>query len=78
MMRNMGKGTQVIAITHLPQVASKGERHYRVYKTDVADSTLTRVSVLSDEERRLELAKMLSGDQVDEAALRNAASLLSR
>lgn len=78
MMRNMGKGTQVIAITHLPQVASKGERHYRVYKTDVADSTLTRVSVLSDEERRLELAKMLSGDQVDDAALRNAASLLSR
>lgn len=78
MMRSMGEGTQVIAITHLPQVASKGERHYRVYKTDVDDSTLTRVTLLSDDERRMELAKMLSGDRVDDAALRNAASLLSR
>ncbi len=76
MMRKMAKDTQVIAITHLPQVASKGINHYRVYKTDVDDSTISHVERLSDEERQMEIAKMLSGDKVDEAARINAASLL--
>lgn len=76
MMREMGKSTQVIAITHLPQVASKGATHYKVYKEDTSDSTVTRVEQLDKQRREAELAKMLSGDKVDVAALENAKSLL--
>lgn len=78
MMKRMGTDVQVLAITHLPQVASKGTRHYRVFKSDVADSTLTHIKILTEEERVLELAKMLSGDHVDDPALANARSLLGK
>ena len=78
MMKRMGADVQVLAITHLPQVASKGTRHYRVFKSDVADATLTHIKILTEEERVLELAKMLSGDHVDDPALANARSLLGK
>lgn len=78
MMKRMGTDVQVLAITHLPQVASKGTRHYRVFKSDVADATLTHIKILTEEERVLELAKMLSGDHVDDPALANARSLLGK
>jgi len=68
---------QVIDITHLPQVASKGDSHFKVFKTDNEDSTVTRLTRLSPPEREHEIAKMLSGDRIDDAALENARSLLA-
>lgn len=76
MMHNMGRGMQVMAITHLPQVAAKGDSHYKVYKTDREDRTVSHVRRLENEERVRELAAMLSGSSVNEAALENARVLL--
>jgi DNA repair protein RecN (Recombination protein N) len=72
----MGKYMQVINITHLPQVASRGNRHYHVYKDDTDNSTFTRVKLLSPEERILEVARLLSGSEVTETAMKNARELL--
>jgi DNA repair protein RecN (Recombination protein N) len=72
----MGKYMQVINITHLPQVASQGKKHYHVYKDDTDDSTFTRVRLLSKEERVLEVARLLSGSEVTETAMKNARELL--
>lgn len=78
MMASMGKEIQVITITHLAQVAALGECHFKVYKEDDASATHTRVRTLSDNERRSELALMLSGSATDAAALATADSLLNR
>lgn len=75
-MTEMAENMQVIAITHLPQVAAKGNAHYRVYKQDTPDRTISNISRLSDNQRVEELAKMLSGAQISEAALQNARELL--
>lgn len=75
-LEGMGKYMQVINITHLPQVASRGGRHYHVYKDDNDDATITRIRLLSDEERVLEVARLLSGSEVTETALKNARELL--
>ena len=75
-LSEMGSYMQVINITHLPQVASRGTKHYHVYKDDIGDSTITRVKLLSYDERILELAKLLSGSEVTETALKNARELL--
>lgn len=73
---NMGKGMQVICITHLPQIASKGNYHLFVYKEESKDKTFTRIKPLSQDERILEIAKMLSSDKPTQAALDNARDLL--
>jgi DNA repair protein RecN (Recombination protein N) len=78
MMQDISQNIQVIAITHLPQVAAKGVAHYKVFKEDTETSTVTRVKELTADERIGELAVMLSGSSVDEAALANARSLLSQ
>lgn len=75
-MQNFGNEKQVIAITHLPQIASKGDFHYFVFKSDDAHSTRTQIKQLSDEERTLELAQMMSGSQITEAAIENAKEML--
>ena len=75
-LKQMSDNMQVISITHLPQVASKGQNHYMVYKTDGEKATNTHIKLLSGEERVVEIAKMLSGEQVSEAALTNARVLL--
>jgi DNA repair protein RecN (Recombination protein N) len=75
-LAEMGKYMQVINITHLPQVASRGKKHYHVYKDDTGDSTITRIRLLSQNERILEVAKLLSGSEVTETALKNARELL--
>jgi DNA repair protein RecN (Recombination protein N) len=75
-LSDMGRYMQVINITHLPQVASRGTKHYHVYKDDIGDSTITRIKLLSYDERILELAKLLSGSEVTETALKNARELL--
>jgi DNA repair protein RecN (Recombination protein N) len=75
-LSGMGKYMQVVNITHLPQVASRGTKHYHVYKDDIDDSTFTRVKLLSPEERILEVARLLSGSEVTETAIKNARELL--
>ncbi|MBK7479223.1 MAG: hypothetical protein IPI69_05470 [Bacteroidales bacterium] len=72
----MGQYMQVVNITHLPQVASRGNVHYHVYKEDTGDSTITRVKQLSAEERVMEVARLLSGSEVTETAIRNARELI--
>ena len=78
MMRDISDSIQVTAITHLPQVASKGAHQYRVYKEDDDSSTHTRIALLSEEERLQSIAAMLGGSEIDEAALAAAKSLLSQ
>ncbi len=72
----MGGYMQVVNITHLPQVASRGKRHYHVYKDETDDSTITRVKLLSADERIVEVARLLSGSQITETALKNAKDLI--
>jgi DNA repair protein RecN (Recombination protein N) len=75
-LAGMGKYMQVINITHLPQVASQGNKHYHVYKDDTDDSTFTRIKLLSQNERIIEVARLLSGSEVTETAMKNARELL--
>jgi DNA repair protein RecN (Recombination protein N) len=75
-MRNIAAKRQVICITHLPQLAAKGKYHYKVYKTEKNDRSITEVKLLNEDERLLEIAQMLSGANVSEAAIRNAHTLL--
>jgi len=75
-MERLAQNLQVITITHLPQIAGKGKSHYFVYKDDTDVATKTRIKKLSDDERVLEIAKMLSGDKPGESALQNARELL--
>lgn len=74
--RSMGKNMQVINITHLPQVAAKGDYHFKVYKKDKKDTTSTQIKELKNNERVEEIAKMLSGENITEAAFENAKELL--
>jgi len=76
-MEKLAENLQVITITHLPQIASKGQSHYFVYKDDEGAITNTRIKQLTEKERILEIAKMLSGDKPGESALQNARELLS-
>ena len=76
MMRGMGENIQVMAITHLPQVASQGLDHFKVYKRDEEDRTVTHVERLAGEARVREIASMISGSTVTDAALQNARALM--
>ena len=75
-MEDMSKQIQVVSITHLPQIACKGHQHFKVFKTDNEHFTRTSVKTLSFEERVVEIAKMVSGKELSEAALTNARELL--
>ena len=75
-MDQLAMGRQVIAITHLPQVASRGTDQFIVFKEDTTDATYTRIRKLKPEERVNEIARMLSGEEVTDAALSNARVLL--
>lgn len=76
LMKDISENIQVIAITHLPQVAAKGNAHFRVFKTDTDSSTITRIELLTPENRIAEIAQMLSGSTIDQAALANARALI--
>jgi len=75
-MERLAGNLQVITITHLPQIASKGQSHYFVYKDNESAATYTRIRQLDKQERVVEIAKMLSGDKPGESALQNARELL--
>ncbi len=77
-MQQMAANIQVLSITHLPQIAVKGKQHYKVFKSDTADATHTSIEVLSYDDRIKEVAKMLSGSSLTEAALTNAEDLLEQ
>ncbi|NMC40211.1 MAG: DNA repair protein RecN, partial [Bacteroidales bacterium] len=76
-LEEMGKEMQVINITHLPQVAARGRKHLHVYKEYEGESTITRIRLLTQEERVMEVAKLLSGSEVTPTAVENARELLN-
>ena len=75
-LKEISHDMQVINITHLPQIAAKGDQHYLVYKEDTEKETLTRLKLLDSGDRISELAKMLSGEIITDAARLNATELL--
>lgn len=80
LMRQMSstQGQQVIAITHLPQIAAQGHTHYYVYKENAEEQTISHIRQLTDEERVTEVAHMLSGTNLTQAAIDNAKQLLGK
>ena len=77
-MYEMGENKrQVISITHLPQIAALGTTHYKVTKEDTDTDTISRMSLLSAEERTMEIAQMLSGNDITQAAIEHAKALLN-
>ena len=76
-MKRMSRHMQIFAITHLPQVASKGSYHFKVYKEDIDEVTRTQIKQLSEEERIVELAEMLGGKSITDSALAHARQLLN-
>ncbi|WP_411274334.1 DNA repair protein RecN [Daejeonella sp.] len=76
-MEKLSENMQVIAITHLPQIAARGNAHYTVYKDEQSDVTHTNIRQIGSEERVMELAKMLSGNNPGESAILNARELLN-
>lgn len=77
-MRQMAQSRQIIAITHLPQIAAQAEEQFRVYKADTSTRTETHIIRLSEEERIRDIAAMLSGKQITDAALATAKELLNK
>jgi DNA repair protein RecN (Recombination protein N) len=78
-MREMGDNRrQVISITHLPQIAAMGQCHYKVQKSETAEGTVSEMHELGADERIREIAQMLSGEDVTDAAISNAKELLSK
>ncbi len=76
LMMNMSKNLQVFSITHLPQIAANGQSHYKVYKEDVHNTTVTQLKLLNTEERIHEIAEMIGGKNISDSALTHAKSLL--
>lgn len=76
-MKKMSHSMQVFAITHLPQIAGKGVKHYKVEKQVIENQTFTNLRLLSQDQRIIEIAQMLSGDTITDSALNHAKSLLN-
>lgn len=76
-MKKMSNHLQVISITHLPQIASKGKLHYKVFKETTENTTITKIVQLNRDERLVEIAQMLSGENPSQAAIDNARELLN-
>jgi DNA repair protein RecN (Recombination protein N) len=76
-MKDMSRTMQVFAITHLPQIAAKGNAHFKVSKTTVGEQTLSELRLLTKDERIVEIAQMLSGKDISDSALNHAKALLN-
>ena len=76
-MKEMSTTMQVFAITHLPQIAAKGNSHYKVSKRSVGETTISELNLLNPEERIHQIAEMLSGKQITDSALQHAKALLN-
>ena len=77
LLNRMGKHMQLIAITHLPQVAAKAIQHYKVEKFEESGRTVSRVRMLSEEEHVEEVARLMSGEIITDAAISNARALMN-
>ncbi|WP_417941984.1 DNA repair protein RecN [Flavobacterium sp. RS13.1] len=76
-MKDMSTKMQIFAITHLPQIAAKGDSHFKVFKSTINDDTQSELKLLSQDERIIEIAQMLSGANISDSALNHAKQLLS-
>ena len=76
-MKGMSNNMQIFAITHLPQIAAKGDSHFKVFKSTIDDDTQSELKLLSQEERVMEIAQMLSGANISDSALNHAKQLLN-
>ena len=76
-MKQMSQSMQVFSITHLPQIAAKGDSHFKVYKTDIGDTTQTQLKPLNEEARIVEIAQMLGGVNITASAMAHAKQLLN-
>nr|HPQ41474.1 DNA repair protein RecN [bacterium] len=76
-LKRLARDTQIICVTHLPQIAVRGDRHILVEKQTADENTVVQMRVLNGEERVREIARMLSGNENDPRALAHAAGLLS-
>jgi DNA repair protein RecN (Recombination protein N) len=76
-MRDMSRTMQVFAITHLPQIAAKGTKHYKVFKTVIGENTVSELKLLNNNERITEIAEMLSGKDISDSAMNHAKALLN-
>ena len=74
----MASAHQVIAISHLPQFAARGDRHYFVYKDNSSERTISKIKQLEENERILEIAKMIDGDNPSQNAMQSARDLVSQ
>ena len=76
-MKELGTKIQTFSITHLPQIAAMGESHFMIYKNDTDGYTKTKISRLNNNERIVEIAKMLEGNNASESAYTHAKQLLN-
>ena len=76
-MKQMSLSMQVFSITHLPQIAAKGQSHFKVYKQDIKEITVTALKKLSKDDRVVEIAQMLGGKKVSSSAVAHAKQLLN-
>jgi DNA repair protein RecN (Recombination protein N) len=76
MMLEMAQSIQVIAITHLHQIAGRGSSHFFVYKDNSSSKTVSRIKTLSKDERIVEIAKMIGGENPSESAIHSAIEML--
>ena len=76
-LQNLATTMQVIAITHLPQIAGKGKSHYLVFKSSDKDISETEIRILTEADRTTEIAKMLSGQAITDASVETAKQLLN-
>jgi DNA repair protein RecN (Recombination protein N) len=76
-MKEMSQKMQIFAITHLPQIASKGTAHFKVSKSTIGEDTQSELKLLSVEARVIEIAQMLSGNVITDSALNHAKALLN-
>jgi DNA repair protein RecN (Recombination protein N) len=76
-MKGMSGKMQIFAITHLPQIAAKGDSHFKVFKSTVDEDTQSELKLLSQDERVVEIAQMLSGTVISDSALNHAKALLN-
>jgi DNA repair protein RecN (Recombination protein N) len=76
LMEELAENMQVISITHLPQIASQGNSHFKVYKEDKGNKTKSNIVLMNTEERVLEIAQMLSGANPEDTAIQHAKEML--
>lgn len=77
MMQKMAENHQVITISHLPQIAAKGDQHYFVFKDNTAEKSVSKIKLLDEKERSLEIAKMIGGENPSDSAIQSAKELLT-